>query len=116
MHASTLAKNLEFEGHLLAARNPASSQHSNHFIAALTIDVRPHTAQATGHKRGSIQQSRLSANGTSSCLRICATFIISKEDNIVRQTIVSEGNGSAVAAQHQLKARRREWSQNDLCD
>ena len=75
MHASTLAKYLESEGQLLAARNPASSQYTNLFIATLTVDVRPHTAQATGHKRRSIQQSRLSANSTSTCLRICTAFI-----------------------------------------
>ena len=50
MHASTLAKYLESEAQLLAARNPVSSQHTNLFIATLTVDVRPHTAQATGHE------------------------------------------------------------------
>ena len=82
MHASTLAKYLESEGQLLAARNPASSQHSNLFIATLTVDVRPYTAQATGHKRRSIQLSGLSANGTSTCLRICTASINKENLNI----------------------------------
>ena len=75
MHASTLAKYLKSEGQLLAARNPARSQYTNLFIAKLTVDVGPHAAQATEHKRRRIQQSWLSANGASTGLRICTSFI-----------------------------------------